>query len=377
MNTPRTARGRGITCRASRLVAWAAVLPITVVAGELGEPAVPSSHMLIPLLLGLTIALTGRMRDHAPAVLNRTSQVLLGVLMGTYLDLSALGHVAGSIAPLAAVTLVTLLLCQAAAFAMARFSGVDRATATLGMIAGGSAAAVASAEDLDADGRLVAFMQYLRLGFIVASTPVLLSWISPLPQEGTGTGARGGAGGPWHLVSGHDQAWGLIVLAAVALLGVLLGSRLRLPSPAMMGPMLVSAVITATGLAGGFAPSGMLRTLLFTMIGLDVGLRFSRRAVRRLRRILPAALACTLAVSAACAAMAWTLSAVTHIPFGDTYLATTPGGINAVLATASSAHANLPLISSVQSLRLFAMAFLAPLLIRLTVHRSQTGGARR
>lgn len=164
------------------------------------------------------------------------------------------------------------------------------------------------------------------------------------------------------------------MLAVIAPLGVLLGSRLRLPSPATMGPMLVSAVLTVSGLAHGFAPSGMLRTLLFTMIGLDVGLRFSRRTVRHLRRILPAALACTLAVSAACGALAWTVSALTHIPFGDTYLATTPGGINAVLATASSAHANLPLISSVQSLRLFVMAFLAPLLIRLTVRGSRTGG---
>ncbi|WP_329080806.1 MULTISPECIES: AbrB family transcriptional regulator [unclassified Streptosporangium] len=373
MNAPRAAPGSGITRRAVRLIAWAAVLAITVAAGELGEPALPSPHILIPLLLGLAAALTGLVRDRAPAVLNRASQVLLGVLMGTYLDLPALGQTAGLIAPLAAVTVVTLLLCQAAAFAMVRFSGVDRATATLGMIAGGSAAAVASAEDLDADGRLVAFMQYLRLGLVVASTPVLLSWISPQPQEG-GAGAGGGAGGPWHLVNGHDQACGLAVLAVIAPLGVLLGSRLRLPSPATMGPMLVSAVLTVSGLAHGFAPSGMLRTLLFTMIGLDVGLRFSRRTVRHLRRILPAALACTLAVSAACGALAWTVSALTHIPFGDTYLATTPGGINAVLATASSAHANLPLISSVQSLRLFVMAFLAPLLIRLTVRGSRTGG---
>ncbi|WP_030456890.1 AbrB family transcriptional regulator [Herbidospora cretacea] len=47
-------------------------------------------------------------------------------------------------------------------------------TATLGMIAGGSAAAVASARDLDADGRQVAFMQYLRLG-VVGGTPLLLN----------------------------------------------------------------------------------------------------------------------------------------------------------------------------------------------------------
>ncbi|WP_214108659.1 AbrB family transcriptional regulator [Acrocarpospora catenulata] len=356
---------------AVNLVGWAVILPIMVAAGELGEPGLPSPHMLIPLLLGLVAAMTGLVRRPPPAVLNKGSQALLGVLMGTYLNVAALGQVAGSVAPLVVVTLMTLVICQGAAWAMVRFGGVDRATATLGMIAGGSAAAVASAGDLDADGRQVAFMQYLRLGFVVASTPLLLSVILP-PQAGGASPPQEGSA--WHLVTGPDQLKGLAVLGAVALFGVLIGPRLRLPSPAMMGAMLVSAVVTATGLAHGFAPDGMLRSLLFTMIGLDVGLRFSRHTVRRLRRILPVAAACTLAVSAACGALAWVVSAVTRIPFNDTYLATTPGGINAVLATASAAHANLPLISSVQSLRLFEMAFLAPLLIRVSLVRSGVDG---
>ncbi|MEW1841381.1 AbrB family transcriptional regulator [Nonomuraea angiospora] len=348
------------------------MLSVMVVAGELGEPTLPSPHMLIPLLLGLIMAVTGLVRDRPPAPLNRASQALLGVLMGTYLNVSALSQVAGSIAPFIVVTLITLFICQGAAWAMVRFSGVDRATATLGMIAGGSAAAVASAEDLDADGRQVAFMQYLRLGLIVASTPLLLQVVfSPQTRQA----GEQGATGPWHLVHGHDQALGLIVLVAIAALGALLGRRLRLPSPVLMGAMLLSAAVTVTGIAHGFAPDGTLRSLLFTMIGLDVGLRFSRHYMKTLRRLLPTALACTVAVSATCAALAWLLAAITRIPFGDTYLATTPGGINAVLATASSAHANLPLISSVQGLRLFEMAFLAPLLIRIT-HRKRHGAVQ-
>ncbi|WP_157518800.1 AbrB family transcriptional regulator [Herbidospora mongoliensis] len=355
--------------RVRELVGWALVLPVMVAAGELGEPELPSPHMLIPLLLGLVAALTGLVRRPPPTVLNRGSQALLGVLMGTYLNVSALGQVAGSIVPLVVVTLLTLVICQGAAWAMVRFGGVDRATATLGMIAGGSAAAVASAGDLDADGRQVAFMQYLRLGFVVASTPVLLSLV--LPSSHAGGTSPPGEGSAWHLVTGPDQVTGLMILGAVALLGVIVGPRLRLPSSTMMGAMLVSAVVSATGLAHGFAPDGMLRSLLFTMIGLDVGLRFSRHAVWRLRRILPAAVVCVVVVSAACGVLAWVVSALTRIPFGDTYLATTPGGINAVLASASAAHANLALISSVQSLRLFEMAFLAPLLIRFCLVRRQ------
>jgi membrane AbrB-like protein len=82
-------------------------------------------------------------------------------------------------------------------------------------------------------------------------------------------------------------------------------------------------------------------------------------------RLLPLALACIAAVSVACTALAWLLSRLVHIPLSDAYLATTPGGINAVLVTAAAYHADVSLISSVQSMRLFSMVLLAPLIIRV------------
>lgn len=169
----------------------------------------------------------------------------------------------------------------------------------------------------------------------------------------------------WNLVTGPRQGAGLLLLAALALAGAVIGHLMCLPSPVLLGPMLLAAAVAATGGATGFAPDGALRTALFTAVGLDIGLRFTRSAVARMRRLLPLTLLCTLAISAACAALAWLLSALVRIPLTDTYLATTPGGINAVLATAVATHANVPLISGVQSLRLFAMVLLTPLLLRL------------
>jgi uncharacterized membrane protein AbrB (regulator of aidB expression) len=52
------------------------------------------------------------------------------------------------------------------------------------------------------------------------------------------------------------------------------------------------------------------------------------------------------------------------IPFTEAYLATTPGGINAVLATAESTGTNVPLVSTVQSLRLFVVVLAVPLVVR-------------
>jgi Transition state regulatory protein AbrB len=56
----------------------------------------------------------------------------------------------------------------------------------------------------------------------------------------------------------------------------------------------------------------------------------------------------------------------------DGYLATTPGGLYVVLATAVSGSANAGFVLSVQLLRTFLMLLAAPPLVRLLVRRGTT-----
>jgi uncharacterized membrane protein AbrB (regulator of aidB expression) len=56
---------------------------------------------------------------------------------------------------------------------------------------------------------------------------------------------------------------------------------------------------------------------------------------------------------------------VADLPFLDAYLATTPGGIYAVLATAVGSGADTAFVLAVQALRLLVMVIAAPPLVRL------------
>jgi hypothetical protein len=67
------------------------------------------------------------------------------------------------------------------------------------------------------------------------------------------------------------------------------------------------------------------------------------------------------------------LAQLTGVSALDGYLATTPGGLYAVLATAVASGANATFVLAVQSLRLFVMIVAAPPLIRrLAVARAPT-----
>lgn len=219
------------------------------------------------------------------------------------------------------------------------------------MVAGGSAAIVGAAEDLGADARMVAFMQYLRLALVVLTMPLLIRFVFA-----PGAGDFLALGAKEIEVPFSIGGWVFLLLAAPA--GYVLGKLLRLPAAALLGPVLLGAIVTVAGI--GVNPPEVAREIAFNIIGLEVGLRLTPDALRAMGRMLPKVLLFVLLITGICALLAWVVTLVTSISPANAYLATTPGGINAVLAIASSVHSNVALVFAVQTLRLFAMVLLAP-----------------
>ena len=351
--------------QAGSALTWTAVLAGCYLLSECAETAnLPSPQLLVALLAGAALALSGVTTRTPPRVVTRSSHAVIGALMGSYLEPHALAAVGNSALPLLLVTLATVALGVGTAFLLSsRARQLTLEDSTLGMVPGGSAAIIACASDVGADARLVAFAQYLRVGLVALTAPFLaLGLDGAAPAAPTSVSI----GFPMlgHLVSAPDQVSRLVVLAAVCALGAAAGRRLSLPAPVLLGSMLVAALAVATNAADGFAPAGPLRDLVFIVVGLEVGLRFTRSSVRRLGRAVLWFLGATVLVCLACTGLAWVLSEAVGMPFLDAYLATTPGGINAVLATAQSTSASVPVVTAVQSLRLFAVCLLVPPLIR-------------
>jgi membrane AbrB-like protein len=129
--------------------------------------------------------------------------------------------------------------------------------------------------------------------------------------------------------------------------------------------MAVAAALTVSGASDGASVPTLVQDIAFALIGLQVGLRFTVATIREAGRLLPWVLGAIAAMILACAAMAAALAPLADVTFADAYLATTPGGLYAVLAAAVGAGANTTFVLAVQALRLFAMVLLAPPLVRL------------
>jgi membrane AbrB-like protein len=148
---------------------------------------------------------------------------------------------------------------------------------------------------------------------------------------------------------------------------VLLARALRVTAGALLGPMVLTGVLVLAVPGGGFQAPELLRETAFAAIGVQVGLRFTVETVRLLGRLLiPVSLSIAVLLLASFG-LAVILNATTSASLLDSYLATTPGGLYAVLALAFGAGANTTFIVAVQSLRVFVMVLLAPLAVRLVL----------
>ena len=344
-------RGRG--ARAVDLaVVVAAALAVTLALDVLD---LPSPSLFGGLVAGLARGLVGRRRLTVPRPATTAAQGLIGVSIGALVDPETLEAIGRDWLPVLLVTVGTLLLSVLAGVVMRLQPDVTPVTGAFALIAGGASGITAMSRELGADERMVAVLQYLRVLLIVVLMPVTAASVF---------GADPGAGGTTVDAAGPGWPAGVLVAAVCLLAGTPLARLLRIPVPTLLGPMLVAAVLDLGGLSGGADVPVPLETAAFLVIGLMVGLGFSRDGLRSVGRALPLALAVILGLIAACAGLGALLAATTGVGALDAYLATTPGGLYAVLATAQDSGAEVTFVLAVQVLRLFVMLLSAPLLAR-------------
>lgn len=338
----------------ARALAWTLLLLLTAAASAaVGLAGIPGPALFAALVVGIGWALAGRgPRLAVPAPAFTAAQAVIGVLIGLYLQLDTLRAVSDDWLPVAIVSVLTLVATLVAGLGLARVTTLDAPTASLGMVAGGASGIVAISRELGADDRLVAVMQYVRLLVIVMLTPLLASVVF---------GASTGGGGDGTPLASVD---GIALTVGGSVVGVLAARALRLPAGALLGPMVVVGALALTGVVDGVRVPEVLQQPAFAAIGLQVGLRFTPESLRRARDTLVPVIGAIAALIAVCAALGWLLAELAGVSQLDGYLATTPGGLYAVLATAVASGANATFILAVQSLRLFVMVLAAPPIIR-------------
>lgn len=335
---------------------WASLAAVTVAVTVLAERVgVPSAALFVALLVATVFALTRIGPARVPRVAGMGAQAVLGVEIGTLLDRETLTGLGSAWIPVVLVSLGTLMLSVGAGALLGLHRDVDTTTGALALVAGGASGMVAIARDLGGDERMVAVVQYVRVLLVTASLPVVATLVFAADTSGDGP-APHAAGAPLWV----DAAFMVSCLAV----GIPLARLVRLPAPALLGPLIVAGAADIAGFSFDAGVPFLLLQAAYIVIGWQAGLRFTVESLRSIGRVLPWALLLIVALAVGCALLGLVLVGTTGVTPYEAYLATTPGGIYAVLAIAAASGANVTFVVAAQVLRVLLMLLIVPLFTR-------------
>lgn len=338
-------------------IRWGLLVGLTAAAtAGIAALGVPSPALFAGLLVATGLALAGRAPQRVPVRASTGAQAVIGVVIGVLAQPDTLAAVARDWLPVLLVGVGTLVVSMAAGLVLGLRRGVTPVTGMLALTAGGASGLVAVSRELGGDDRLVAVVQYLRVGIVTATMPVvafgaMVGGSGPAPDTGAG----------WPVDLGF--------LVACTTVGLGLATLTRIPAGGLLGPMTVALALGLTGYSFGASPPELVVEVAYAVIGWQAGVRFTRAALRTVVGALPLATALIGAVMVACAGLGLLLSRLTGVTPLEGYLATTPGGVYAVLATAISAGGDVTFVVAVQVLRVVVMLLVAPVLARLVGRR--------
>lgn len=234
--------------------------------------------------------------------------------------------------------------------ALTKMGVLPGSTAIWGLSPGGASIMTVMSEEYGADSRQVALMQYTRV-VLVSIVAILVArfWVPEVAVNASKASE--------FLFPPTDSLDLCITLQAV-IIALGLANITGFPGGAIVFPLILCSLFR-NYLNINISLPPYLVYPAFCLIGWRVGLGFSREElVRVLSKIHILLLAIVLMIVAA-GIFAWFMTALGTDPL-TAYLATSPGGLDAVTIIASSTNASLPFVASMQTLRLLLVIVFGP-----------------
>jgi len=224
-----------------------------------------------------------------------------------------------------------ILIAHGGNYAIMRGLGrYEKKDAYFAALPGGIIDSAALAEEAGADLRIVTAQHFIRIILVVTSVPLLFLLI-----QGDAVGSFGGES----LASSEYDFMDVLVLLCIAVLGLLLGQKLKLPVSHMLGPLILALVLSVSGVVTIDIPPWLVHLAQY-VIGAALGAQFSGISRRLLIRglgmgLLAGAFMLTLAASFAALL-------VQHVPadFGAMFISFAAGGLAEMSLIALSLNFN-------------------------------------
>ena len=259
------------------------------------------------------------------------------------------------LAELVGVTEATVVILGASialAFITAKLAHEHLKSCIMGMLPGGmTLTMLLCEEDKDTNPNVVMVMQVIRLLGVVIAVPFLVIWLLDAQVTGSSVALPNHGGVHW------------FVFVPLAILGSFIATKVHLPTPRLLGPILATAAFAVY--SGGVQPVPFwLMAPAQVSIGLYMGMQLDADRIIRTKKMVPFILVGTALLIVVSIAMANVLSARYGFSLITAFLAMAPGGIAEMSLAGMSMGENVSVILTYQLVRLLAINICIPPLLK-------------
>ncbi len=335
-------------------------IALGIAIGGAGGAIFAVLHLPLPWLIGALVATAAARIAGLPvaghAKMRNVFLGVIGIALGLYFTPATASLLMAKAPVLLLAALITLAIGGALAPVLARRGKVDMATAWFSSLPGGAADMAMLAEAYGGRPSHVALAQSIRVCAVVVLTPNLFA-------------LAGLKGNVPQIATILPFLPGILLLQFLGgLAAALLLVRLGVRAGWVLGPLTVTAVLTASGVTLSGVPS-WLTAFSQVVLGSSLGAVFGRESIRPLRLFLPHAISQVLLLMGSCAGAAVLLGWLFHEPIGAMILGTSPGGVAEMSLTGKVLGLDVALIVTLQVTRIFLITMLTPPAFRLLHHR--------
>jgi membrane AbrB-like protein len=338
-------------------VRWGVLVILSALfSALLSEVHLPAALLLGAIIAGILVE-SGQADIHIPDLPYNIAQGIIGCLVAKVLSLEIVYAFMERWPVFLVIVTIIIVSCCFLGWTISKLGILPGTTAIWGLLPGAASAMMLMSESFGADARLVALMQYLRVVLVVAIASIIAHlWghvsVAPAPII-------------WFSVI-HWLPF--LETLAIILSGSAIGYIWKPPAGMLLIPLFVGSALHLGGLVDIELPKWLL-AMGYLCIGWQIGLRFTRKVLVHAARVLPQIIISILAVIVFCGGLAYLLTKFLDIDPLTAYLATSPGGVDAVAIIAASANVNVGFVMTLQLSRALLVVFVGPVISRFFSNR--------
>jgi membrane AbrB-like protein len=315
-------------------------------------------NLPLPWMLGAmgatTVAAMSGLRIAAAPTLRMVFTSILGIMLGSAFTpavLQSIGTWLGSFGWLIFYVVLATGLVFAFYLRVARY---DSVTAYFSAAPGGLSEMILAGGALGGDERRISLAHAARILIAIFSLSFGYRWFGGyVPPV---------AGSPALSTIVEIEDW--LALTGCGIVGYLGARALRIPAYALVGPMVLSAIVHVSGLTVSRPPIWLIAAAQ-VIIGSMVGARFDGMSLRTVGHALLLATGATVVLLGLAILFGEAVETALGIPFAAALLAFSPGGLAEMSLIALAMNVDAAYVSSHHIARIFMIVLAAPLLFRL------------